>query len=85
MMMEHYSLKKKRKHISSFFLLKIFSHTIFGFAGNLSFILLGASRRISSGSIKTAFVFFCNNFPIVCRPEAGGPIIRIFGTKKKSS
>ncbi len=55
-------------------------HTISGFGGNRSFNLLGTSRKRSSGSIRIAFNFFCNNLPIVWRPEAGGPRIRIFGT-----
>lgn len=59
--------------------------TIDGWGGNLSFILLGASRNKSSGSITTLFNFFCNIFAIVCRPEAGAPRIITFGAKQNET
>ena len=51
-----------------------------GFAGSLSLNLFGILCKSSSGSISTAFNFFCNNLAMVCRPEAGGPRTRTLGT-----
>ena len=59
------------------------ARTMFGLGGSLSFSLLGASRRSSSGSMRIELSFFCSIFPTVWRPDAGGPRMMIFGATRK--
>lgn len=68
------------KHIR---LLIIRLRTKFAFGGNRSWNFGGTFCRSSLGSIKTALSFFCNIVAIVCRPDAGGPRMIIFGARKK--